>query len=168
MCTPSRGSCSAVNFLFLKKINFFPCFFQKRLDKHNQKQYNKQVRKKYNFAALAQLDRVFGYEPKGQGFESLTPRQQKTHFCLPTKVRFLNDVCLWQMMLAVPMMTATPNDVCLTAHKGKHRIIATRCGATSYFRSECIISPQAMHHLTNENLRANSNRGLLVKVDRLW
>ena len=26
-------------------------------------------------AALAQLDRVFGYEPKGQGFESLTPYQ---------------------------------------------------------------------------------------------
>ena len=24
-------------------------------------------------AALAQLDRVFGYEPKGRGFESLTP-----------------------------------------------------------------------------------------------
>ena len=31
--------------------------------------------KKTYFAALAQLDRVFGYEPKGQGFESLTPRQ---------------------------------------------------------------------------------------------
>ena len=42
--------------------------------------------------------------------------QQKTHFCLPTKVRFLNDVCLRQMMLATPMMTASPNDVCLTAH----------------------------------------------------
>ena len=42
--------------------------------------------------------------------------QQKTHFCLPTKVRFLNDVCLRQMMLALPMMTATPNDACLTAH----------------------------------------------------
>ena len=27
--------------------------------------------------ALAQLDRVFGYEPKGRGFESLTPRQSK-------------------------------------------------------------------------------------------
>ena len=27
-------------------------------------------------AALAQLDRVFGYEPKGRGFESLTPRQK--------------------------------------------------------------------------------------------
>ena len=60
-----------------------------------------------------------------------------------TKVRFLNDVCLRQMMLAVPMMTATPNDVCLRAHKGKHRIIATRSGATSYLRSKCIISPQA-------------------------
>ena len=28
-------------------------------------------------AALAQLDRVFGYEPKGRGFESLTPCQEK-------------------------------------------------------------------------------------------
>ena len=27
--------------------------------------------------ALAQLDRVFGYEPKGQGFESLMPRQKR-------------------------------------------------------------------------------------------
>ena len=46
----------------------------------------------------------------------ICPSYQKTHFCLPTKVRFLNDVCLRQMMLASPMMTATPNDVCLTAH----------------------------------------------------
>ncbi len=28
-------------------------------------------------ALLAQLDRVFGYEPKGQGFESLAARQVK-------------------------------------------------------------------------------------------
>ena len=34
-------------------------------------------------------------------------RQQKTHFCLPTKVRFLNDVCLRQMILA------SPSDDCL-------------------------------------------------------
>ena len=27
-------------------------------------------------ALLAQLDRVFGYEPKGQGFESLAARQK--------------------------------------------------------------------------------------------
>jgi hypothetical protein len=32
--------------------------------------------------------------------------------------------------------------VCLTAHCGKHRIIAERSGATSYLRSKCIISPQ--------------------------
>ena len=69
-------------------------------------------------------------------------RQQKTHFCLPTKVRFLNDVCLRQMMWASPMMTASPNDVCLRAHRGKHRIIAERSGATSYLRSKCIISPK--------------------------
>jgi len=32
---------------------------------------------------------------------------------------------------------------------GKRRLIAERSGATSYLRSKCIISPQAMHHLTN-------------------
>ena len=29
-------------------------------------------------ALLAQLDRVFGYEPKGQGFESLAARHAET------------------------------------------------------------------------------------------
>ena len=29
------------------------------------------------YVALAQLDRVFGYEPKGRGFESPMPRQKK-------------------------------------------------------------------------------------------
>ena len=28
------------------------------------------------YVALAQPDRVFGYEPKGRGFESLMPRQK--------------------------------------------------------------------------------------------
>ena len=63
-----------------------------------------------------------------------------------TKVRFLNDVCLRQMMTATPNDVRFANDVCLTAHDGKHRIIAERSGATSYLRSKCIISPQAMHH----------------------
>ena len=31
----------------------------------------------FYFALLAQLDRVFGYEPKGRGFESLTARQKR-------------------------------------------------------------------------------------------
>ena len=30
------------------------------------------------YAAVAQLDRVFGYEPKGRGFESLQPYQKDT------------------------------------------------------------------------------------------
>lgn len=61
--------------------------------------------------------------------------------------------CVFWMMFAFGkwcwlrrVMTASPNDVCLTAHWGKHRIIAERRGATSYLRSKCIISPQAMHH----------------------
>ena len=52
---------------------------------------------------------------------------------------FFNDVCLRQMMLAVPMMTATPNDVCLTAHWSKHRIIATN--------GSNIIFAKQMHHI---------------------
>ena len=39
-------------------------------------------------AALAQLDRVFGYEPKGRGFESLTPCQ----LYLFTEVQFFIGV----------------------------------------------------------------------------
>ena len=57
-----------------------------------------------------------------------------------TKVRFLNDVCLRQMMLAVPMMTATPNDVCLRAHKGKHRIIASETSNIILSEAKNIIS----------------------------
>ena len=36
---------------------------------------------------------------------------KKISFVYQTKEIFLNDVCHWQMMLALPMMTATPNDV---------------------------------------------------------
>ena len=43
--------------------------------------------------------------------------QQKTHFCLPTKVRFLNDVCLRQMMTASPMMMAS-RMMCALRHIG--------------------------------------------------
>ena len=80
------------------------------------------------------------------GFKSRFSHQQKTHFCLPTKVRFLNDVCLRQMMLAPPMMTASPNDVCLTAHWAniaslRHKVAQHHiCEAnTSYRRRRCII-----------------------------
>jgi len=47
------------------------------------------------------------------------------------------------------MMTASPNDVCLTAHWAN--IASLRpTGATSYLQSKYIISPQAMHHLTGK------------------
>ena len=50
-------------------------------------------------------------------------------------------------MLASPMMTTTPNDVCLAAHWGKHRIIATNGSNIILSEAKNIISPQAMHHL---------------------
>ena len=34
------------------------------------------------YAAVAQLDRVFGYEPKGRGFESLQPYHKKRSFLI--------------------------------------------------------------------------------------
>ena len=45
-------------------------------------------------------------------------------------------------MLAAPMMTATPNDVCLTAHWGKHRIIATNGSNIILSEAKNIISTQ--------------------------
>ena len=65
--------------------------------------------------------------------------QQKTHLCLPTKVRFLNDVCLRQMMTATPNDVRFANDVCLRAHMGKHRIIAST--------TSNIIFAKQMHHI---------------------
>ena len=66
-----------------------------------------------------------------------------------TKVRFLNDVCLRQMMWASPNDDADANDVCLRAHKGKHRIIASETNNIILSVAKNIISPQAIHHLTN-------------------
>ncbi len=45
------------------------------------------------YALLAQLDRVFGYEPKGQGFESLAARHKRNLFCLPRQERFFLAFC---------------------------------------------------------------------------
>ena len=36
-------------------------------------------------APVAQLDRVFGYEPKGRGFESLPAYHLWNNFCIPSK-----------------------------------------------------------------------------------
>ena len=50
------------------------------------------------------------------------------------------------------MMTASPHDVCLRAHKGKHRIIASETSNIILSEAKNIISPQAMHHLTNDRI----------------
>ena len=65
-----------------KNRNKFPLlqknktFFQKGLDKREEMRYNIKVRKNV-YVPLAQPDRVFGYEPKGRGFESLKARQKE-------------------------------------------------------------------------------------------
>ena len=71
---------------------------------------------------------------------------KKSPLSTKTKVTFLNDGCLRQMMLALPMMTASPNDAWL-----RHILWQTshHCGTkwsniimrsiTSYLRSKCII-----------------------------
>ncbi len=52
----------------------FLTFFKKAIDKLQK--YDIIYKYEIN-APLAQPDRVFGYEPKGQGFESLTARQKE-------------------------------------------------------------------------------------------
>ena len=66
-----------------------------------------------------------------KGKAAIPPPTKNAPLSTKTKVRFLNDVCLRQMMLAPPMMTASPNDVCLTAHWAN--IASLRpTGATSF------------------------------------
>jgi hypothetical protein len=57
---------------------------------------------------------------------------------IKTKVRFLNDVCLRQMMMATPNDVRYANDMCLTAHWANIASLRST-GATSYLRSKCII-----------------------------
>ena len=66
-------------------------------------------------------------------------QQKNALLSTKTKVRILNDVCLWQMMKAKANDDADANDVCLRAHKGKHRIIATA--------GRNIIFAKQMHHI---------------------
>ena len=108
-----------------------------------EKRPRAQIRKCTKVVGVSKPCREFSLARNGR-FPSPQPTKNAL-LSTKTKVRFLNDVCLRQMMLASPMMTASPNDVCLRAHRGKHRIIAKRSGAASYLRSKCIISPWAMY-----------------------
>ena len=52
------------------------------------------------------------------------------------------------MMLAPPMMTASPNDVCLAAHLANIASLRNEVEQHHYAKHN-IISPQAIHYLKN-------------------
>ena len=64
------------NFLSIEVKKFFIKIFETKV-LTNLNLCGNIFRYERTLAALAQLDRVFGYEPKGRGFESLTPCQEK-------------------------------------------------------------------------------------------
>ena len=62
--------------------------------------YNIKVRKNV-YVPLAQPDRVFGYEPKGRGFESLKARQKEA----PIALR-------WVLLFALVLNSEPPKNFC--------------------------------------------------------
>ena len=65
------------------------------------------------------------------------------------------------MMLASQMMTASPNDVCLTAYDGKHRIIASETSNIILSEAKNIISPQASVWVLTPVTRTKNNGRVL-------
>ena len=63
-----------------RKIPSLVAFAKFSLDIFPPGAYNQYALSREPFAPVAQLDRVFGYEPKGQGFESLLARQIKRRY----------------------------------------------------------------------------------------
>ena len=66
-------SCEYRGEMLLDKQDFQK-LFQKSIDKREKSDI---IYKHVKNVPLAQLDRVFGYEPKGRGFESLMARQKR-------------------------------------------------------------------------------------------
>ena len=102
---------------------------------------------------LAQLVRVLAWHARGHWFESSCLHQQKTHFCLSTKVRFLNDVCLRQMMTDSPNDVRCANDVCLTAHWANIASLRHKV---------------ALHHICAANASYRQRRYIIEKYSILW
>ena len=73
------------------------------------------------------------------------------------------------MMKAKANDDADANDVCLRAHKGKHRIIASETSNIILSEAKNIISPQAMHHLTNNRFYGTivAIGGVVMKENKL-
>ena len=96
-------------------------------------------------AALAQLDRVFGYEPKGRGFESLTPCQKKAH--LFTDVLFSVIFACGKFYAQVRDMSFGRDMRFARWKKHKANIISLRpTGTISLLRSKNITLTKSAYH----------------------
>ena len=52
--------------------------------------------KSIKYRGVAKFGIALGSGPRGHGFESRHSDHEKSHFCLPTKVTFFNDIrSLW-------------------------------------------------------------------------
>ena len=72
LLTVSRERAAALSRMDRQTGRKFFCFFsEKRIDILIIAYYNNTTLRASQHAPVAQLDRVFGYEPKGRGFESL-------------------------------------------------------------------------------------------------
>ncbi len=103
------------------------------------------VASEQRFGGLAQLGEHLPYKQRVTGSSPVVPTNKKVSFVYRTKETFLNDVCLRQMMLAPPMMTASPDDVASLMFVGKHRIIANEM-SNIIMRSITSYRRQPMHH----------------------
>ncbi len=87
----------------------------------------------------------------------LPPPTKNALLSTKTKVRFLNDVCLRQMMLASPMMTASPNDAWL-----RHILWQT----SHHFGTKWsnIVFAKQMHHIAAGDASFKNIQGLRIDL----
>ena len=73
---------------------------------------------------------------------------KKGTFVYKTKVPFLNDVCLRQMMTASPNDVRYANDVCLAAHWANIASLRNAVEQHHICEANASYRRKAMHHLT--------------------
>ena len=76
------------------------------------------ISRRERYVPLAQPDRVFGYEPKGRGFESLMPRQKKAHICLPDKCVLFSTKSAFVGINPLSWMKSLRDEILLRKVKG--------------------------------------------------
>ena len=87
----------------------------------------------HEHALLAQLDRVFGYEPKGRGFESLTARQEKEpHICA--------------VLFLCPLARVRSPVACFSVFALQNAVLLGRQGKTALSLPPCILAAALTAH----------------------